>query len=339
MGVCRGWRLAVCPLFYSTALLDLGGTTSAEAKDVFRVMSMADAMDNGCQHYVKDVYMAINVYTFNEDWGGVLTDPVSVLRGCGQLSAVRSCTIRIWPHDTPALRDGDKETKTVGWCSRRIANNIDAFVASLAATMPNMRRVAIHTTTLYAQQPAQSRIVEQVYGCLHRLIGAQITHASLSHIGDGLGVTTVSEATALQSIILSHLDFMPHHVELVRRNFQSLERLHIYQLKHDTAVQMVLGGDDHEQALIYPRLKHLYIGSCLEANRPAAALPMIDPFPRLKVLVYRGDFLLGLQVLRGESRAHLNHLAIDINSAIFDALFSHAGDRAGGFPGLGYVSL
>ncbi|KAJ2556561.1 hypothetical protein GGH12_006310, partial [Coemansia sp. RSA 1822] len=220
LSVCQSWRPAACSAFYAKVLIRLDGDNGGRY-DGTSIVRAHDAIQNGCQRYVKDVLVLVEMSNFNQTWGSHTPNLASIVRDCQLLPSVRAIAYYIVLYNiSHAVPDPDQSCNAL-----RIGKNVDVFATAIRESMPRLSQAVIYSQLMYALSPPMQQITENVIGLLSKLICSQPTRLSLAHveITDHLA----SIAASLQSITLSTFQGQELETALVQRNASTLERIWI----------------------------------------------------------------------------------------------------------------
>ncbi|KAJ2783429.1 hypothetical protein H4R18_001694 [Coemansia javaensis] len=305
LGVCRAWRLAVCPLFYRAALVAASGAHG--------LRTLAEAVAAGCQQHIVQLHVPLPAQAQAQAQAQALALALAVPAACGPLPAVRSLVFRA--SAAAGSPPGDAVAGSMP----------EDVVTSLLRLAPNAR----HMAAAEGAGPAAERVLS--WACAASS-GPRIAGVGLA----GTCLDARFPAEALGSIALAGLDPPQPSVELVRRSAPTLERLHVGCAAASTAALLFVGGGRGPATLVYPRLRHLHIGR--STGDPPPALAPRNPLPRLETLHCFGRAPLPVALVLLEGRAQLRHVALTVDADLAARLRQDA-ESGTPFPGLGFVSL
>ncbi|KAJ2495631.1 hypothetical protein GGH96_006322, partial [Coemansia sp. RSA 1972] len=334
LGVCQSWRPAACSAFYAKVLIKLD-SGSGGRYDGTSIVRAHDAGQNGCQRYVKDVLVLVEMSNFNRVWDSHTPNLASIVRDCQQLPYVRAIAYYLVLYDIGRVMPEPDQS-----CNAMvIGKNVDVFATAIRETMPRFSQAAVYSQLIYALSPPMQQITENVIGLLSKLIGSQPTRLSLAHVEITDNLASISATASLQGIALSTFQGQELEAALVQRNASTLERIWIETTTPLALVALVRSPSQALEVCTYPRLLHFVAQWSHGQRDPDGWQPPVSPFPRLKTLKCRGYFPYTQPAILAECQNTLCHLDIELDAAFLAALDQANVLAKGAFPKLSYLSL
>ncbi|PIA16392.1 hypothetical protein COEREDRAFT_8512 [Coemansia reversa NRRL 1564] len=335
IAVCKDWRLAIAPLFYRSAFVD-------PRKDYMlkyykkNILYLSDIIENNCQGFVQELHMNIQVSDLrlsSEDWNSQMP----ILDTCIGLSAVRSITYILMAHGSWEYKlsqeDRDKPFED------NVHKNITTTINQIERQACNRWKVNIFLCTTAGNSGKTMEIFDFLSKRLGGLIGPDPKHLLLNEIKITKPLLSDLSNASLRSISIGRHRGSRLHVELVRQNANSLEKLQMCYITTQSVLKMIWNkGTDHHTH-IYPRLKTLQITYCSGQRNPAASQPLLTPFPQLRTLICRGHFPFSSPVVLVGCQQTLNHLDIDLDPGLLEMCAKTNALKKGSFLNLNYASL
>ncbi|KAJ1661971.1 hypothetical protein IW140_006293 [Coemansia sp. RSA 1813] len=337
LGVNRTLRIVTAPLFYKSASKAVGIVERTQYNQ-FKpsdTLSLNDIVKIGTQSYIKQLRITIDIYALEEcildDSNHVENVVIPSIKACGNFPAVRTLYLSIYNNNCLRYEAAARRRHALNFPDDPknkdpavidMPKELDAIRRAIFDIIPCVRRVIANNDIMGSYTPSEHdkmRSREAV-----DFMENSVSHLALGHIS--LIKVTVSKrllanmsgsGMALRSITLSHNKGSQQHVELVRRNWMRLERLHI---DHPTAhaVVKMTWCDGGSGTLVYPQLKYLCINIC-SGNRSASyRQPNKDPFPALTTLICHGQFPFATPVVLTEGSKHIRRLDIDLDNELME---------------------
>ncbi|KAJ2785612.1 hypothetical protein H4R18_000428 [Coemansia javaensis] len=334
MAQCRAWRHVAAAMFYNTAKMWAIGREVSK-QDKIDWLSLDDVAAMGCQAYVKELHIHVLLSDLAEPWE---TEPnvAAALAGHGDLSSVRRLSIFINTNRpsiaAPWIQQADPAAREV------VVQNVHALVDQLRRSLRSAKCISIHRSQM------SRTAVTRVYGsCLTEQIPSMIGRDTTQLLLDRLDVTkdmvkVLAQATLRSITIVGHTGSQ-QHVELVRRNAATLEKLWLSRITQFSVVKMTRTGRGGVDTLVYPRLESLHISTLIGPRKTRTQQPQIDPFPRLHTLVSRGSFPFYSAAIFDGGRSHIRHLDLDMDTGLMALFKEHGLAGKGAFAKMQFVSL
>ncbi|KAI9506575.1 hypothetical protein GGI25_003424 [Coemansia spiralis] len=335
MAVCRAWRILVAPLFYKTVMhtIDKPKKESAPPRQNSERLCLPNIVEIGSQCHVKQLYLNIDLLSLED---GLIEDPLYIsnevfafFKNCGTLSAAHtlylfvgySYTMLFYMRNKRAMMLENQEPDNKTTDPIDISKALDEIKHMVLAAMPRLRRIYINNGPIPLLHDHEKVLNAKADHFLNSFATSlPLGHLSLFNLKVTKDLLTSLETSrgALRSIILSNNKGSQQHVELVRRNSQWLERLH---MDHPTnhAVLKLTWMEKGSSTLVYPRLRFLCINSCVGRRNPNNRQPTVDPFPALRTLICHGTFPFSTSIVLEQGKKHICQLEIDLDSELMEA--------------------
>ncbi|KAJ2400019.1 hypothetical protein GGI23_002301 [Coemansia sp. RSA 2559] len=338
MGINRTMRMIAAPLFYKHASKLVGETKAPVSNYNLQKdgLSLDDVMKIGAQDYVKQLRLVLDIYALDEgtkdDVSHIENVVIPSIIKCGQLPAVHTIIlatntnvhlvyemrrrIRIGLNN-PENTESENPTTTVD-----MPKKLEAIKHAVLDIAPRVRRLILPKDIQQLYNPSEyekKRNRELLEFKEDFVNGLALGHISLvkDKVSKRLLENLSGSEMALRSITLSHNKGSQQHIELVRRNWMRLERLHI---DHPTAhaVVKMTWCDGGSGTLVYPRLKYLCINVCSGNRSTRYRQPTTDPFPALTTLISHGPFPFATPVVLTEGSKHIRRLDLDLDNDLME---------------------
>ncbi|KAJ2707693.1 hypothetical protein FB645_000464 [Coemansia sp. IMI 203386] len=335
MAVCKQWRFVIGSLFYKSALLNYDSKKLWVHKHE-SLIKLEDVIATNSQHHLKK----IQVYISPEDFK-TTNNSTSLLREfldkAGPLERVREVTLFFAPHGSIYRFQRNNEPEDV--------INMDLFSATLDEyaklfhqLLPNQKIVNVYKTQQYRSSAKFADIVKRMSEFMPQLLSSQVCHFFSMGIDLTKPFVDNLKGASLRRISIAKHKGTQQHIELIRRNAQTLEVLHIKNATTHAFVKMTYRGAK-QGTLVYPRLRELYITSCSGYRSMKHNQPTCDPFPVLRVLDCQGNFPFATPIVLDHGRNHLDVLRIDADRNLLEILGNSNVLEDGSFKYLNVISL
>ncbi|KAJ2558400.1 hypothetical protein EV175_000804 [Coemansia sp. RSA 1933] len=357
IGINRTMRIIVAPLYYKFASMYIGNSDHITDFNggATKYLNIDDVAKHGAQNHVKRLRLVLDINSLEsailDDASYVEDTIIPYIKACGVLSGVHSLCLFIYSNYRLRyiLRDIHQfcEThpdspKSIRRAELDMPKVLETIKQAVFKVVPRVRQVVIKRDNgdiFYQTEHEKKRNSEAVDFAESFVNGLALGHVALirTTVSKKLLSNLSGAGMALRSITLSYNKGSQQHIELVRRNWMRLERLHI---DHPTAhaVVKMTWLDGGSGTLVYPRLNYLCINVCSGHRNANHRHLSSDPFPVLTTLICRGQFPFATPVVLAEGRKHIRRLDIDID----DELMSEYGNdlfTAKSFQELQSVSL
>ncbi|KAJ1901328.1 hypothetical protein LPJ81_003769 [Coemansia sp. IMI 209127] len=339
MGVNRAMRIITAPLFYKYASKLVCETKPPGYN--YRIekdgLSLDDVMEIGAQEHVKQLRLVLDIFALDEetnrDINHIENAVVPSIIKYGQLPAVHTIILATYNNvplayafrrrmgtglDNPENTGSESPTTTVD-----IPRRLEAIKHAVLDIAPRVRRLIMSKDIeqLYSPPEHEKKRIRELTDFKEDFVnGLALGHISLvkNTVSKKLLANLSGPEMALRSITLSYNKGSQQHIELVRRNWMRLERLHINHLTAHAVVKMTW-CDGGSGTLVYPRLKHLCINVCSGNRSTSYRQPDKDPFPALTTLISHGQFPFATPVVLTEGRKHIRRLDLDLDNDLMEA--------------------
>ncbi|KAJ2782832.1 hypothetical protein H4R18_002043 [Coemansia javaensis] len=308
-----------------------------QPRDQLGFLTTGEIVKNGCHRYIRQVNVLVDVARLNKT---TLFRPQWIKEAIPldghQLPSVRSIMVCFNP---PAGKRMDSLVAAMAdkQLSRRIADNLDGLVDTILRALPNVRRVAIHAEPGHAMDTAQRQCVARAIAGAHRIVTSHVTHLELADFGYGGHWSACLPPGSLRRIDVRQ-DFCSNHIELVRRNAESLEHLRLGGVHAEHIAPWLHGSLGPDRVCVYPRLKHLDI-SYVKTHDYEPWLPSENPFPQLEVLKCMACAPPFMPAVVLANKDRLRHLGISVDARAIEMLQAVVRTSKRAFPNLAYASL
>ncbi|KAJ2123735.1 hypothetical protein IW147_002328 [Coemansia sp. RSA 720] len=343
MSVCQSWRAVAGSMFYHTALLKLKDVEPHEFSSE-RYLTLEHVIKIGALLLVKELYVHVYVPNFCVNWDSMDTSDEStaqtlatMVSDCGDLPSVRSLKLVLTSDDGKYRRrlntvDKPEHDKDI------ILKNIQTFGEHLKQHAPNAWKVEVFSNYFESRVNLDHQ-EDFVVDNISQLVGANVGHLSLKHVKiTKLMAVKLSENT-LRSLTIAYHKGTQKHIDIVRNNASTLETLCVDHITTHSMLKMTWGKTGGYHTLVYPRLKHLIINSCVGQRYLSYRQPLANPFPKLQTLICRGYFPFSSPIVLMEGRAHIRHLDITLDTALLQMYADSKVFEKGSFQNLQFVSL
>ncbi|KAJ2846643.1 hypothetical protein IWW36_004251, partial [Coemansia brasiliensis] len=297
------------------------------------ILYLNNAVDFGVQHFIKDVYIDINVPTFKQPWDDG-DNFRTIIENCGKLNRASNLKLSMTYYDRTTYgmpEEGEDEMDIV-------LKNIELFIEKIRQNIPNVHKIDLFKDPSYYYQSKDNTISDSILNKLCMLASTNLSHLSLMHIKVTKPIFECIAANSLRSISLGYNKGNQKHIEIVRQNARSLEKLSVDHLSTASVLKLTVGQKGGYHTLIYPRLKYLKINGCVGLRNTKHAQPQVDPFPQLETLICRGRFPFTSPIVLIGGQSHIRHLDIDLDSN-FQTLLDSGALKRGAYSNLQFASF
>ncbi|KAI9479180.1 hypothetical protein BX667DRAFT_239168 [Coemansia mojavensis] len=335
MSVCRSWRYAAGSIFYQSAMVR---TSCLEPYGHSQegILYLKDAIDFGVQHFIRDLYIDINIATLKQSWGSDEDDVFGVLmERCGELHRASSLKLSMTYYDRTTYKlpeEGEDEMNVA-------LKNVESFIEKIKQNIPNICKVDIFKDPQYYFQSKDDTVSDFILDKLSMLANPNVCHISLIRIKVTKPILGCILANSLRSISLGYNKGNQKHIEIVRQNANTLESLSVDHLSTSSVLKLTVGQKGGYHTLVYPRLKYLKISGCIGLRNSRHQQPQVDPFPQLETLICRGRLPFTSPIVLVGGQSHIRHLDIDLDSDNIRVLMESGALKKGSYSNLQFVSF
>ncbi|KAJ1784477.1 hypothetical protein LPJ67_004318, partial [Coemansia sp. RSA 1938] len=320
MSVCQSWRAVAGSMFYHTALLKLKEVEPYEFSSE-RHLTLGHVIEIGAQLLVKELYVHVYVPNFCVNWDSMDTSDEStaqtlatMVSDCGDLPTVRSLKLILTSDDGNYRQrfntvDKPEHDKDI------ILKNIQTFGEHLKQHAPNAWKVDVFSNYFHSRMNLNHQ-EDFVVDNVSQLVSANVGHISLKHVKIAKPMVVKLSENTLRSLTIAYHKGTQKHIDIVRNNSSTLETLCVDHITTHSMLKMTWGKTGGYHTLVYPRLKHLIINSCVGQRNLSYRQPLVNPFPKLQTLICRGYFPFSSPIVLMEGRAHIRHLDITLDTAL-----------------------
>ncbi|KAJ2278387.1 hypothetical protein J3F81_000501 [Coemansia sp. RSA 371] len=343
MSVCQSWRAVAGSMFYHTALLKLKEVEPYEFSSE-RHLTLGHVIEIGAQLLVKELYVHVYVPNFCVNWDSMDTSDEStaqtlatMVSDCGDLPTVRSLKLILTSDDGNYRQrfntvDKPEHDKDI------ILKNIQTFGEHLKQHAPNAWKVDVFSNYFHSRMNLNHQ-EDFVVDNVSQLVSANVGHISLKHVKIAKPMVVKLSENTLRSLTIAYHKGTQKHIDIVRNNSSTLETLCVDHITTHSMLKMTWGKTGGYHTLVYPRLKHLIINSCVGQRNLSYRQPLVNPFPKLQTLICRGYFPFSSPIVLMEGRAHIRHLDITLDTALLQMYADSKVFEKGSFETLQFVSL
>ncbi|KAJ1729479.1 hypothetical protein LPJ61_003503 [Coemansia biformis] len=335
MSQCRAWRSVAAAIFYRSAKMwpeQLVASDSHKKKH----LSLSDIIATGTHCYLRELIIHVYIPDFAKSWEAG-QNLGATLSGSGDLGSVSRLELTITAdvglgHSCAQSNEGEPDRELVD-------KNVKIFAKQIRHALPNAQSVSVYHSVRYPRLGTAKFEDECVLSNMDQLVGPNPVRLSLDRMPITKQFVNGLSETTLRSITISMHTGTQQHVELVRRNAASLERLRINRSTHFSVIKMTCDSRDRNSTLVYPRLECLHISMLTGSRGANMRNPLADPFPRLHTLISRGYFPFRTPGVLVGGKSHIRHLDIDMDAGLQVMLKDCNAFDKGAFSKLQYVSL
>ncbi|KAJ2676634.1 hypothetical protein IWW42_000509 [Coemansia sp. RSA 1085] len=275
------------------------------------ILYLKDAIDFGVQHFIRDLYIDINIATLKQSWGSDEDDVFGVLmERCGELHRASSLKLSMTYYDRTTYKlaeEGEDEMNVA-------LKNVESFIEKIKQNIPNICKVDIFKDPQYYFQSKDDTVSDFILDKLSMLANPNVCHISLIRIKVTKPILGCILANSLRSISLGYNKGNQKHIEIVRQNANTLESLSVDHLSTSSVLKLTVGQKGGYHTLVYPRLKYLKISGCIGLRNSRHQQPQVDPFPQLETLICRGRLPFTSPIVLVGGQSHIRHLDIDLDN-------------------------
>ncbi|KAJ2889226.1 hypothetical protein FB639_000003 [Coemansia asiatica] len=335
MAVCKQWRFVIGAVFYKSALFAYNQKKLWVHKHE-TLIKLDEIIETGSQHHLKKIQFYISLTDLRDPEASTALLQ-AMLDKAGPLCRVREVTLLFGSYHSIYYFQGHNQMD--GEIDIDSFNaNLDEYTRLFHQLLPSKKIVNVFKPYNNQSPTKFADAYKSMSNFTFQLVGTDICHFS----SDGVNITK-SLVDNLKSASLRKISIAKHkgtqqHIELIRRNAQTLEVIHIKNVTTHALVKMTYRGA-HKGTLVYPRLRELYITSCAGYRSLKHNQPTCDPFPALRVLDCQGHFPFATSVVLDCGRSHISVLRIDADRHLLDILDESGILEDGSFKYLNLMSL
>ncbi|KAJ1814374.1 hypothetical protein LPJ56_004870, partial [Coemansia sp. RSA 2599] len=322
-------------MFYKSALL------AYDSKKLYvykheSLIKLEDIIDTGSQHHLKKIQVYISPMDFRspETSTAVLQ---AVLDKVGPLCRVREITLFFAPYSSlyrfQRFNQTDDEVDIDA-----LSATLEEYARLFHELLPNKKIVNAYKSQEHRSPARFAATYKRMSDFATELVGTQVCHFSSEGINLTKPLVDNLKGTQMRRISIARHKGTQQHIELIRRNAQTLEVIHIKNVTTHALVKMTYRGAK-QGTMVYPRLRELYIASCSGYRSRSYNEPTCDPFPALRVLDCQGHFPFASPVVLDQGRSHISVLRIDADRQLLEILESGGVLEDGSFKHLSLLSL
>ncbi|KAJ2524288.1 hypothetical protein GGI11_000921 [Coemansia sp. RSA 2049] len=337
MAVNRTLRVIAASLFYRFASMEIGMSKRFHSRRYVMpsILSLEDVAKIGAQDYVKQIRLEVDAYVLEDglykDTKYIEDEIIPLIEKFSKFTSANTFYLthnadsdfmyeskRRWRH----VGEHPEDPKSKVLEDVDISGALDKIKRAVVEAVPRARRVVFlgENQNMYNPTEHDKKLNRNVLDFMESLVSSlALGHVSLikTKVSKGLLASLSSSQMALRSITLSHNKGSQQHIEIVRRNWSRLEKLHLDHLTTHAVVRMTW-GDGGSGTLVYPRLKHLCINVCSGSRSSIQRQPTTNPFPALTTLICHGQFPFSTPIILTEGAKHIRRLDLDLDADLME---------------------